>query len=254
MFISYGREHEMNPLYSMKMAILRVIADAQGSNVHKINLIGRSYDRGLLEHALNVTFTSEQRAVADRAFDELKDNGLICPTYSDLSTPELWVIITEEGRQALTRGTLDDLDRALREINPNLINIRAGAWNAVSSGQSDAVRQAAHSGRELIDQTLKEGAPDEDVKSDPEFSIDSTSKSGITRRHRLKYLMRRFHGEVSETELATVEKAIDFVLALDKKLQAASHARGEPSREDVADALEAAEIALCQVLGATRAR
>ena len=68
-----------NQLYSMKMAILRVLASAHGKTVNKINLIGRPYARGPLENSLGVTFSAAQRAMADRAFEELKTNALICP-------------------------------------------------------------------------------------------------------------------------------------------------------------------------------
>lgn len=64
--------------------------------------------------------------------------------------------------------------------------------------------------------------------------------------------MRRVCGEVSDSDLAVAERAMDLVLAVDARLQAAAHARSEPSREDATDALQAAELALRHVLGATR--
>ena len=67
------------------------------------------------------------------AFDQLKAESLICPTFSDLGDPEAWVEITGSGRDALARGDLDDLDSALKEISPSLVEMRAGAWSAVGS-------------------------------------------------------------------------------------------------------------------------
>ena len=155
---------------------------------------------------------------------------------------------TDAGRNALQRGTLDDLDAALSAINPHLVEIRRGAWAALSSGQPDSLRQAAHSGRELIDQTLKGGASDAEVRAQPGFVPDSSSKSGVTRRMRLKLLMRKYKGSVSESDLRIVEKSCDVVEATDAKLMAHSHARTAPSRDDVKDALNTAEAALRRIL------
>lgn len=244
-----SRRYKTNPLYSMKMAILRSLATSSGQAVNKINLIGRPYARGPLEESLGKTFSPEQRAMADRAFEELKADAFICPTYGDLAAPEDWVLITDRGRQAIESDMLDALDGALAEISRALIDVRAGAWQAITSGRADAIRQAAHSGRELIEQTLKEGAPDNSVRSEPSFLPDRGSSSGVTRRHRIRFLMRKFRGEVSDSDLAVAEAAMDLVLAVDARLQAASHARTEPSRADVTDALQAAELALRHVLG-----
>lgn len=238
----------------MKLAILKVLASAAGRTVNKMNLIGRPGMRGPLEATLGVVFSAEQRAMADRAFEQLKTDLLICPTYGDAISPEDWVLITEKGRQAVERGTLDDLDTALHQINPGLIDIRAGAWQALTSGRADAVRQAAHSGRELIDQTLKEGAPDRLVRSEASFVPDPSSNSGVTRRHRIKLLMRKACGAAPDSDLAIAERAIDLVLAVDRRLQAASHARNEPSRHDVQEALQIAEVALKHVFGLSNAR
>lgn len=242
----------MDPLYRLKMAILKALSGAGGTGLNKINLLGRPFERGrgTLEHNLDVTFLPEERALADRAFEELKTDGLIRPTYRDHVSPQDWVEITEAGREALSRGTLDELDRALREISPRLVEIRAGAWAAIRSAQPDAVRQAAHSGRELIDQTLKEGVPDDEVRADPTFVPDASSKSGITRRRRLRVLMRKYRGEVPELDLTIAEKAINLMLALDNRLISAAHSRLAASRDDVRDALVGAEIALRRILGA----
>ena len=71
---------------------------------HKINLIGRPYQRGDLESSLDVSFTPETRVRAAQAFDELKRDGFIVPTYADLVDPENWVEITEAGIDYLNRG------------------------------------------------------------------------------------------------------------------------------------------------------
>jgi len=49
-----------------------------------MNLIGRGYQAGGLEHQLKTAFDNANRAQASLAFEELKVNDLIRPTFSDL--------------------------------------------------------------------------------------------------------------------------------------------------------------------------
>ena len=143
---------------------------------------------------------------------------------------------------------LDDLDEALLSINPNLLEMRRGAWAALSAAHPDSIRQAAHSARELIDQVLKEGVSDEEIRSEPGFRPDPHSSSGITRRMRVKGLMRKHRGDVSDSDLKVVEEAGDFVLAIDEKLKAAAHSRSGPVHADVRESLEIAEKMLRRLL------
>ena len=211
-------------------------------------MLGRGDMRGGLETALGVSFDKDQRSLAARAFEELKKDGLIRSTLSDLVDPENWCEITDAGRDVLERGTLDDLDAALSSINPHLMDIRRGAWAALASDQPDSLRQAAHSGRELIDQVLKDGAPDAAIKGEPNFKPDPSSQSSITRRMRLRYLMQKNKGAISDSDLAVAEKACDLVMAVDAKLMAHAHSRSVPPRQDIKDALDVAEIALKRIL------
>src|SRR5262249_51379874 len=99
-------------LGDFKTAILRELADA-GKAVNKFNLIGRNPGvRGPLEHRLGITFDNAQRTQAGQAFEELKREGLISPTYTDLIDPENWLEITESGERALKSG-LPERDLAL---------------------------------------------------------------------------------------------------------------------------------------------
>jgi hypothetical protein len=241
-------EQNMTPstLREMEIAILTVLS--KGANQHKSNLIGSRHQRGNLEASLDEAFTLEARQLADRAFDSQKAKSFIRPTYADLANPELWVEITDSGRDAFNRGVMDDLDVALAKISVHLIELRAGAWEAVSSNRSDSLRQAAHSGRELIDQTLKAGASDQIIMSAPGYVRDLTSKTGVTRRHRLKHLMSTAKVSTSESSLKIAEKGCDLVLAVDDRLMAMAHGRDMPLKQDIVDALLAAEIALRAVL------
>lgn len=235
-------------LRSMKFAILEILSDPSMKKQHKINILGRPNEEGFLEHHLSVRFESTDRFLADQAFEQLKTASLIQPTYGDLVDPEKWVKITDAGRQALELRVFDMLDSALQKINPHLLEIREGAWAAIASRQPDSLRQAAHSGRELIDQVLKDGAPDEKIRSQEGFLPDNSSRSGITRRHRFKFLMTKFQGATSSSDLHVVEKAYEFIMAVDRRLMAFSHAREVPSSTDVKDSLQAAEMALRRLL------
>jgi hypothetical protein len=157
-------------------------------------------------------------------------------------------VITEAGRNALERGTLDELDVALQKLDPHLIEVRRGIWSALDSRRPHSLAQAAHSARELIDQVLKAGAPDEKVRIPSDFQPDATSSSGITRRMRLKFVMREYRSAMSESSLAIAASAADLVLAVDKKLMAEAHTRAESQYEEVKSAVIAAETALRAVL------
>jgi len=233
-------------IQDLKLKILELFAASRHG--HKFNLLGRASQSGGLEASLGVKFDKDQRALAARAFEELKKDGLIRSTMADLIDPENWCEITDSGRQALEKGVLDELDEALSKINLHLIEIRRGAWAAVASNQPDSLRQAAHSGRELIDQVLKEGAPDSEIKAQPDFTPDPSSKSGITRRMRFKFLMQKYKGAASDSDMVIVEKSCDLVAAIDDKLKAHAHSRGAPSLDDVKDALTTAESGLRRLL------
>lgn len=231
---------------TLKLAILQCLASGRGSQ-HKFNVIGKGYSMGPLETAFGFLFDPGQRHLAVSAFDELQAAELVRPTYSDLVSPEEWVEITDAGREALRRQELDALDAALGAISPHLVELRAGAWSAIASKRPDALRQAAHSGRELIDQALKEGAPDELIKARSWFEPVKDSRTGVTRRHRLRYLMET-RRTPSDSDLVVAERACDLVVATDDKLKALAHGRENVEPQDVKDALVAAEIALRRIL------
>ena len=213
-----------------------------------MNLIGRGNVQGDIERMLNVQFDGGQRYLVDQAFEQLKSAGLIRPTYTDLIDPVSWVEITDPGRDALARKCLDDLDAALYRVGAHLVEVREGAWSALASGNPDSLRQASHSARELIDQTLKEGAPDAMIRHMPNFAADPTSTSGITRKHRLKYLMASFRGRISESDLRLIEKAYELLEVTNTRLTAASHTRDALDTQNVRDMLTLAETMLRCVL------
>lgn len=232
----------------IELEILRIIDRRSPQAVERSNLLGNATRQGELELTLARGLTESERDKAYRAFDRMRESGWLRPTRTDLVIPDDWVVITEAGRKALEMGALDELDAALEKLDPHLIEVRRGIWSALDSGQPHSLAQAAHSARELVDQVLKAGAPDEKVRTTPYFQPDASSSSGITRRMRLKFLMREYRNEMTENDLAVAEAAADLVVAVDKKLMAEAHSRTENEYEKVKSAIVAAETTLRTVL------
>jgi len=70
----------------------------------------------------------------------------------------------------------------------------------------------------------------------------------VTRKMRIRYLMAKRRGRISNSDVEVADKAGELVAAIDSKLTASSHARSAPFAREVEDALIAAEIALRNVL------
>jgi hypothetical protein len=147
----------------------------------KYGVLGKPYTPGELETdwELNTTFSSDERNEARKALEELVAGDFIRPTMSDMMVPDDWLEITEKGRTALTRNALDELDEVLLVIDSHLVEIRRGAWSALASNHPDSLRQAAHSGRELIDQTLKAGAPNAEITSQKVLSRINLARTAL---------------------------------------------------------------------------
>lgn len=235
-------------LRELKFAILKILENS--NHQHKVNIIGRGFStgEGSLERLLGVSFDPETRALADKAFEEIKAGGLIRPTYRDIIHPDLWVEIADQGRAAYCERALDSLDKELNKLDPHLVEIRDGAWSSLRACTPDSTRQAAHSARELILQTLRKAAPDDTIKSQSGFIPESRSRSGITRRHRIRFILENSHGRVSDTVLRIVESACSLVESVHDALTAAAHADSTPEMLDVEDAIRTSEMALRRLL------
>ena len=229
-------------LYAFKMALLRCFA-GHPDHQHRGNVLGRENYQGALEQQLGLTFTADERAIAHRGLQQLETDGLVRATWRDATVPADWLEITPAGRAALDRGALDDLDQALWQLAPALLEIRYGAWAAVASFQPDAMRQAAHSGRELIRQVLARLAPDEEVRRASWFRGDQ-----LTRRNRLRFAMETRHGRASDSVLRVIEAQCEVVDASYHRLSGLAHADLPVLREHVIELLRAAEAALKDLL------
>jgi hypothetical protein len=107
---SGGREVVERPtIRSLKIAILEALVSSRKAQ-HKMNLIGKGQVPGDLERRISRPFDAEDRALASAAFEELRTDGLIRATYEDLVSPELWVEITDAGRDALRKQCRDPLE------------------------------------------------------------------------------------------------------------------------------------------------
>ena len=236
----------MNSRYSivdLKFEVLKSLSDY--SPQHRINVLGRPFQSGSLESQLNVKFTDEERALSGNAIDELKVSGLIRPTYNDITDPENWLEITESGRIALSQRALDDLDVALKRINPTLCDLRDGASQSLLSDDPDGKRQAAHSMRELIRQVLTILAPTEILKAEPGFQ---PSKDGVTRRMRIRHIINKRPSGFSKSDGEVVEKTCDLIEALHDKLSGEAHRDIREQHGDIKDLVSATEIALRKLL------
>jgi hypothetical protein len=215
---------------AIQSAILSILDETALQKAHKFNLIGRPHQRGALEQRLGITFDSKIRMVAATVCDDLKTNGYIQPTFTDLADPENWIQITDAGRQFLQRGLRDHVDSCLAQISEHLIELRAGMRDSVTRTSPDAPRQAVNSARELIDQVLKEGTPG-DCK---------------TRKQRIKHLLhgQRPDSARSNSDIEIVEACCGLIEAEQNKAIAMSHARAAVSPEHAQLAVDAAERAL----------
>jgi len=217
---------------------------AETNAQHRGNVLGRPAQSGALEYRMKVTFTPEERSAAHRALRELEEAGLVAATHADLVAPFDWLVITDAGRQALQRSALDGLDEALLAVDPRLIQLRDGAWAALHSTQADSLRQAAHSGRELLRQVLDRLAPDEEVRRASWFQGEK-----VTRRDRVKLVMQSRSGRISESTLAVIEAQAEVVEANYQRLAAIAHDEtGQPARDHVTELLRASEAALKDLL------
>jgi hypothetical protein len=217
----------------LKKAILEVLNSERSQ--HKFNLIGRDYQGGRLEHHLVATFDNGDRANAVTAFDELKRDGYVQSTFSDVIDPENWVAITVTGRNFLQKNLKDAIDLKLEKIGPQLVVLRQGMLDAAQRTSPDAPRQAAHSARELMDQLLKEGAPAEHA----------------TRRERFRYMMKQ-HGQAgnfSQTDFEIVDATWKVVDAELTKLLSISHSRNNPLRNEVKSSIDAIDRILGVIFG-----
>jgi hypothetical protein len=135
----------------------------------------------------------------------------------------------EEYWRSARTAEMDELLEWLWEIDRRLPGKLQGAWHVLGTRGPDRVSQAANSGVELIDWTLRRLAPDVDVLAWREGSgmySGEVGGNGIPHRSlKVRYIVRN-----SKVSSAGVDKIISSLMGSMKELQGFKHA-GEGDRE-----------------------
>ncbi|MCY1559087.1 putative pPIWI-associating nuclease [compost metagenome] len=122
--------------------------------------------------------------------------------------------------------------------------MRRGAWRAATSSAADTLRQAAHSGRELVSQVLHVVSPDDEVRGRSWFNPNPKKPHEITRKNRFKNAIGKRGRGWSESDLTVAEKMGDLLEAQHVKLSANAHLHGPVERQTVVDALTTVDMVL----------
>lgn len=119
------------------------------------------------------------------------------PTYPagvEVTLPEL-EIAREDTK--IDEGDISEhqakLDALLEQINPDLVEFRRGAWDAFNGKGIDYIGQASSSMRRLVDQLLREIAPQEKVTKTEFFRNSPKAKDDKdhpTRQARVKFAIK----------------------------------------------------------------
>jgi hypothetical protein len=104
------------------------------------------------------------------------------------------------------------------------------------------MRQAAHSGRELIRQVLKRVAPNAEVRKARWY------RGVVERRDRVRLAMEKLQGQVSQSTLRVIEAQCNVVDANYDRLSGLAHAEAPVVQEHVEELLRAADAALKDLL------
>jgi hypothetical protein len=128
-------------------------------------------------------------------------------------------IVFSDAISATRRDGTAQLDGVFQSLGPNFTAMWQGSWAVLGSNSPDRIRQAAHSGRELLMQSLANLAPDSAFDSE---EIEKYGYEGkITRKMRVKKIL----GNDNKSALGwadSVARALDETYDL---LADVSHAR-----------------------------
>jgi hypothetical protein len=224
----------------MKLTILRLIATYQGKSVSKYNFIGRAPFEGDLCREFKEAPTNAEKQLAGRAWDELVISGHLEIDYGQLVREGSNCFLADKGRYALEKGALDDFDSALLGINSYLVQLRDGFYEAILSHSANSVQQAANSGREFLNQTLRCMAPEEEVVKEKWFEPDGDSKHrlGVNQGHRIRFALDKcsiLDEDDREFCRASLKRA-------GKAFQGGAHATKEPQSQKIRDAMVVVEL------------
>ena len=171
---------------------------------------------------LGVSFMEPKKEKEDLA---MLDHWItvFAPNLADSKFKKFWAPFEKK----TLRPATDGIDESLNEIGTHLHRMREGMWSALKSGAPDSGRQATHSARELIDQTLKEGCPEE---------------FGITRKERAKYLIKKYRQvRISEKDVQIIDASCELLEAEHNKMVKLAHERSDVDLSEAKESVEAAE-------------
>lgn len=114
--------------------------------------------------------------------------------------------------------TITALDGKLKTINPNLVEIRKGAWSALHSESPDRYRQSIASSRELLNQTI------------------NALTDGKTRKEKVSKIL-------GDSDAETVEAVCQLVGSLYSIQSKGTHGR-DPNAEDALFVLNTTQLTL----------
>lgn len=134
----------------------------------------------------------------------------VIPSYylSPRILPQQIAVFSEEKAEELQEDLLDEL---LNNIDPNLTNIRKGAWQTLLSDSPDALRQAFHSMRELVREVFEQIAPDGQVQAAPWYRKPDNG-APVTRKQRVRFALSGNTEDYSQSNMQTL---IDFWQIID---------------------------------------
>jgi DNA-binding MarR family transcriptional regulator len=164
--------------------------------------------------------------------DHRVDVGIVVPTRTTsayVGSVKATIVVDEadveevalpEASRVPWRDRAAQLDDVFRALGPNHIAMWHGSWAVLDSHSPDRIRQAAHSGRELLMQVLAELAPDS------VFGVAEIEKYGhqgtVTRKMRVKKILIG----ASESAVSWVDAVAKALEETYRRLVAASHDRG----------------------------
>jgi hypothetical protein len=118
----------------------------------------------------------------------------------------------------------------LKVVSPHLVDIYQNANENLDMVSVEPERSAAGLMREVVDQVLDILAKDEEIKSQAWFVPDKSSRSGVTRAHRLRYIAESKTLD-NKTEELIKENAGLFIITV-KNLNKSFHKRKKLDAEE----------------------
>lgn len=115
-----------------------------------------------------------------------------------------------------------DIEERLAQVAPRLAPMWRGVWETLQGQSSDRYRQAAHSGREVLNQLLAIGAPDESFSAD---ELARGHEGRATRKMRFRKIMVTAGSSKSAADMdESLANSVDWMY---RRLSGVSHDRSE---------------------------